>query len=277
MCKNFVKGVLLLLALVMAAPIAVNAKGEKKEKKAYVWNWDKKLSGNQFVDDYLLSVDSIWYQMKEVNDLVDGFTYHEDTLTLNGKYYVAAYMTNTDGEYVTRGAVNWNFATVTLLSGEVVMKATLVGVQTANATMALPQLGLKALSYGKYVKGGPNVIALATTGVKRLWGITTAQAKRWNAMKKNSIKNPEALGIELTDKGKELLNKCLYVKEITKTSPEYQQIVEIQSKKSAEQVKQEADQFTNALANANIAPAEASKTLDTLDESELDKFAAEMN
>lgn len=276
--KSLIKGIVIFLALVMAVPVATNAKSEKKEKKAYQWNWDQKTSGVKEVDDYLLSVDSIWYQMQEVNGLVDGYTYKEDTLKFaNGKYYVAAYMVNTKGEYVTRSAINWQFATVSLNSVEIVSKATLVAAQTVSATAALPQLGLKALSYGKYVKGGPNVIAMATTGIKRIWGISVAQAKRWNAMKKDAIQDPTALGIELNDKGKELLNKCMYVKEIKETSPEYQQIVETLSKKSEEQIKQEADQFMQSLASANIAPEEAGKTLDNLDESELDKYATDMN
>lgn len=272
MNKKVLHFAMLLLAMLIAMPTTADAAKEKKEKKPYEWNWDKQLSGNEIVDDYLMSVDSIWYQMKELNTVMEAYTYKEDTIVVNGKTYIAAHMEDSEGNYVTRGTVNWQFAQTTMLSGEIVLKAATVGLQTASATMSLPNLGLKALSYGKYVKAGPKVIGMAATGVKNIWHVAVAQAKRWNGMKAETV-DPTTIGLELTDKQKELFDKCIYIKEVKETSPEYQVVKDVVSAKSEEQLKSESDAYFSALANANILPEEAGKTLDNLSDDELEKYA----
>ncbi len=181
------KFAMLLFAMLVAMPSEVNAAKEKKEKKPYEWNWDKKLSGNEGVDDYLLAVDSIWYQMKELNEAMDKYTYKEDTIMVNGKLYIAAHMENAKGEYITRGTVNWQFAQTTMLSANIVLSATQIALQTATATMSLPSLGMGALTYGKYVKAGPKILGMATTGVKDIWKTAIQNAKRWNRMKVENV------------------------------------------------------------------------------------------
>lgn len=272
MNNTIIKFAMLLLGMLIAMPPVAEAAKEKKEKKPYEWNWDKKLSGDKNVDDYLLSIDSIWYQMQDLNKEMEIYTYKEDTLVVNGKTYIAAHMEDAKGDYVTRGTVNWQFAHTTTLSGSIVMQSTLVALQTATATMSLPNLGLNAFSYGKYVKAGPKVIEMAAKGVKDIWTIAVAQAKRWNGMKAESV-DPATIGLELTDKQKDIFEKCIYIKEVKETSPEYQVVKDMVSSKTEEQLKAESDAYFEALANTNILPEDASKTLDNLSDEELDKYA----
>lgn len=265
------KFAMLLLAMLVAMPSEINAAKEKKEKKPYEWNWDKKLSGNKGVDDYLLAVDSIWYKMKDLNMAMERYEYKEDTIMKNGKIYVAAHMEDPEGNYVTRGTVNWQFAQTTTLSADIVLEATQIALQTATATMSLPSLGMGALTYGKYVKAGPKVLGMATTGIKDIWHVAVAQAKRWNKMKKESV-DPTAVWGELTDKQKEVCNKCLYIREVN--DPEEFKTIEkiLRANKSQEQLDAEAEAYTNELANANVSEEEKGKTLDNWGDDNLKDF-----
>lgn len=267
------KFAMLLLAMLVAMPSEINAAKEKKEKKPYEWNWDKKLSGNKGVDDYLLAVDSIWYKMKDLNMAMDRYEYKEDTIMVNGKIYVAGHMEDSEGNYVTRGTVNWQFAQTTTLSADIVLEATQIALQTATATMSLPSLGMGALTYGKYVKAGPKVLGMATTGIKDIWHVAVAQAKRWNKMKKESV-NPTAVWENLTDKQKELCNKCIYIREVN--DPEEFKTMEkdLRANKSQEQLDAEAAKFAADLMTANVLPDKVGETLEDLNEDGLDKFTS---
>ena len=263
------------MCMFIAMPLSVNARTEKKEKnekKPYEWNWDKKLSGNETVDGYLLSVDSLWYQIKEVTELTANYQFKVDTLRVKDEYYTLAYMLDNEGNYITRGTVNWQFATVTLMSADIATKGALAAVQSAAATASLPALGLKGLSYAKYVKAGPNIVGMATKGIKNIWGISVAQAKRWNAMKKNAIEDPKSTGLTFSEAQMEKLNKCCYLTKIDITTPEGQAIKEIMEKKTEEQISAEEALCLNSLETKNITQEDKSKYTDDLDESELDKF-----
>lgn len=70
--KKLTSLALIAMAMLIAFPIAGVAKdNKKKEKKAYEWKWDGTKSGNETVDAYLMSVDSIWNNMSEFHKMVD--------------------------------------------------------------------------------------------------------------------------------------------------------------------------------------------------------------
>ena len=123
--KKLTSLALIAMAMLIAFPIAGVAKDNKKEKKAYEWKWDGTKSGNETVDAYLMSVDSIWNNMSEFHKMVDTYQYKEDTLYVNGKYYVQAYMMDNQGNLLTRGAVNWQFVNCGMLSANSPINATL--------------------------------------------------------------------------------------------------------------------------------------------------------
>ena len=76
----------------------------KKEKVPYVWDWDGTLSGNETFDDYLLNLDTIWNNIQEYQNMFGKYTYKQDTVMINEKYYIMAYMTDSLGNKVTRGS-----------------------------------------------------------------------------------------------------------------------------------------------------------------------------
>lgn len=146
MKQNLLKFALLFICMLVAVPsVYAKDKKEKKEKKEFEWTWDRTLSGNESMDGYLLAVDSIWYKMQDLKSMVETYTYKEDTICVNGKYYLAAHMEDAEGQYVTRGTVNWQLFNTIMLSTNIVLDATNVGLQTATASLALPSLGLKSL------------------------------------------------------------------------------------------------------------------------------------
>lgn len=256
---------MLILAMFVVLPsCAQKKKKEKKEKKPYEWTWDRTLSGDKIVDEYLLSVDSIWYQMKEVNEINNRYSFKVDTIKVGADYYTLAYMLTPEGKLVTRGTVNWAFTSIVFQSTDIVAKAALVAVQTAGATLSLPNLGLKALSYGKYVKGGAIVLGMAAKGIKEMWGTAVANAKRWNAMKKGAI-DPTTIGYQLTDHQIENINKCAFLKKIEPTSPEYTEIHDVQSKKTEEQLAADLNASMTVLSGEQ-EPAQEGKQLDELND-----------
>ncbi len=272
MKQNVLKFAALLICMLIVAPSGfAKEKKEKKEKKEFEWTWDKTLSGNESMDGYLLAVDSIWYKMQDLKSMVETYTYKEDTICVDGKYYLAAHMEDTEGKYVTRGTVNWQFVNSIMLSTDIVLDATNVGLQTANATLALTSMGLKGLSYAKYLKAGPKVLGLATSGVKDVWKKTKAQSKRWAGMKKASV-DADSLGWTLSDQQKDVINKCIYIIEIKDVDEEYVTIKEIFSNKTEDQIKEEQEKYLNDLASATVLPEDEKKSIDNIDESELDKY-----
>ncbi len=273
MKQNLLKFALLFICMLVAVPsVYAKDKKEKKEKKEFEWTWDKTLSGNESMDSYLQAVDSIWYKMQDLKSMVETYTYKEDTICVDGKYYLAAHMEDAEGQYVTRGTVNWQFFNTIMLSADIVLDATNVGLQTATASLALPSLGLKSLSYAKYLKAGPKVLGMATTGVKDVWKKTKAQSKRWSGMKKESV-DLESVGWTLSDQQKDVINKCIYIIEIKDVDEEYTTIKEIFSNKTEDQIKAEQEKYLKDLASATVLPEDEKKSLDKLDEEELDKYA----
>jgi hypothetical protein len=259
MKTRFLPIVLIVLGMIICMPQRVDS----KEKKKYEWNWDGTKSGNEDFDEYLLKVDTLWNKIKTYHETLDKFTYKEDTLSVDGKYYVVAYMTTDEGQYVTRSTVNWQFSEAILQSSQIVLDATDAALLTTSATMALPSLGLNALSFGKYLKGGPVVIGRGTGEMKTVWSLRKQQAKRWKAMKEDAV-DPSTLSLNLTESQVKLLNKCAFIKEYNETSDDYQMISEVQKNKTEEQLQAERDAFANSLASAIILPEDEAKMLDDI-------------
>jgi hypothetical protein len=61
---------------------------------------------------------------------------------------------------------------------------TLMATYTASATSALPSLGMKALSYGKYLKAGPKMIDYGMKEIKEITTKARSQAKDIKKLKK---------------------------------------------------------------------------------------------
>ena len=91
-------------------------------------------------------------------------------------------------------------------------------------------------------------------------------------MKKESV-DLESVGWTLSDQQKDVINKCIYIIEIKDVDEEYTTIKEIFSNKTEDQIKAEQEKYLKDLASATVLPEDEKKSLDKLDEEELDKYA----
>lgn len=211
-----------MLAIVMLLPLSAEAakkEKKKKEKKAYEWVLPE-LSGNADFDYYLLSCDTVWNDVQTAAENMNTYTFKTDTIyNVNGADYVMAHMEDASGAYLTRSAVNWQLVEAIMTGTGIVLDIANIGILTASATTALPELGLKALSYGKYLKSGPKVIERCGNEIKEITAVRRQQYQQWKAMKEGAI-DATTLGI-WNDEQVKALSKCCFITKLdTSTSRE---------------------------------------------------------
>ena len=253
---------LALLTLGSQMEVAAQKKEKaKKEKKELKWEWDgKTLSGNKEIDNYIKTIDTLYTRVQTYKDSLDSYTLESKAFELNGKKYELAYMLNSEGQLVTRGQVNWQCVQAVLQGTNIVLDMTNAGLMSANAALTLPQLGLKALSFGKYVKGGPAVISQGTKAIKAVRKKWKKNARRWKEMKVDAIEDPKSLNFEgMTDELAKKLNKCCYIKEIKETSETKEE------DKSEAQVIGDAKETFNIIAKAEQAKEDARKDAENME------------
>ena len=267
---------ILLIALAMLTlgsitndTYAANDKKDKK-KKEIKWDWDGTRSGNSTVDNYLVEIDNTYRKIQQYKETMDNYQMMGDTININGKYYAIAYMLNAQNELVTRGQVNWQCANAVADGMNIVLDITNAQLLTVDATLALPELGLKAISFGKYVKGGAAVFAQGIKEIKAIRGTWVANSKKWKSLKNGAIQDPASLNY-FDEAALKKLNKCCYIKEILPEDADYTAIVESKKAKSEEELKADADAFAQQFAQYNMAPEDASKSLDDISDEELEK------
>ena len=268
--KKFLLLCLLVAFSCVAAPAAKKEKKQKKEKAEYVWDWDGVRSGNATFDEYLMTVTQIWNEIEQYEAEFGRYHYMTDTICINGKFYLLAYMQDNVGNLVTRSQVNWQITNSIFAATNIVLEATNASLMTASATLELPSLGLNALVFGKYIKGGPMVIAKGMNEIGAIAKVNKANARAWKAMKQAAI-DPATLNY-FSEETVKTMNRCCFLKEIVETDPEYAAIVEVQSAKTPEQLQAEADRISNNFENSTVLPEDKNKSLDNLDDlSDLDE------
>ena len=266
----------LALALCTLTSTVYAQKKEKKEKKAktYEWTWDGTRSGNATVDEYLVTIDTLWNKIQNYSETMDTYEFQTDTLTINGKNYIMAYMITDEGSLVTRATCNWQLINSIgngLAIGADALKA---GTMAASAATALPNLGMKALSYGKYLKGAPNVISLGTKEIKEVVGKQKVNARNWKSLKIGALTEEQVAALNFFDeKAMDNMKRCVYIKEIPDTDPSYEAVSLRQQQKSKEELNAEAEETAKKLSTAIVLPEDASKAADDISD---DAFEAEL-
>ena len=259
-----------LAMLTLGSVMTVTAAPKDKKKKEIKWDWDGTRSGNATIDNYLVAIDNTYKKIQTYKETMDSYQMKGDTININGKYYAVAYMLNAEGEMVTRGQVNWQCASAVADGMNIVLDITNAQLLTVDATLALPGLGLKAISFGKYVKGGAAVFTQGIKEIKAIRGTWVANSKKWKALKNGAIQDPASLNY-FDEAALKNLNKCCYIKEIQPEDADYTAIVESKKAKSEEELKADADAFAQQSAQYNVAPEDASKSLDDISDEELEK------
>ncbi len=265
---------ILLLTLAMLTLCSQMEVSAKKEKKGLKWEWDGTKSGNVTIDNYLLQIDTLYNKVQSYQQSLDAYVMKDTTLQLKpGKWYQIAWMVDSQGRILTRSTVNWQCVQAYSLGASIILDMTNAGLGSATAALALPSLGLKALKFGKYVKGGPTVISEGTKAIKAVRGKWIANSRKWKAMKDGAIEDPTTIGYDgFSPEFVKKLNKCFYIKEVKEDDPLYSETIKSNEGKSADEIAQEAKGWTSTMEQATVLPEEKSKSLDELQdlEEELD-------
>lgn len=216
--KTLKKVMLAMLAVMMMVPMSAEASSQKKKKEKKKFEWVMpELTGNESFDQYLLSCDTIWNRTKVVAENMHTYTFKTDTLRgINGSDYVMAHMEDASGAYLTRGAVTWQLIEAIKEGAGIVLDIANIGVLTAAATTALPGLGVKALSYGKYLKSGPKIIQGCGSEIKEIAAVRRQQYQQWKSMKEGAI-DASTLGI-WNEEQLESLSKCCFITKLDTTT-----------------------------------------------------------
>lgn len=268
---------ILLIALAMLTfgnQVLYAGKKEKKEKKELKWDWDGTMSGNATIDNYLLTIDTLYNRVQVYKETMGSYDMLDDTLFVNEKVYIMTHMANSSGELVSRSRVNWQCAQAVLEGGLIILDMTNAGLSSATAALELPNLGLKALKFGKYVKGGPAVISEGIKSIKSMRGQYMANSRKWKAMKDGAIEDPTTIGYDgFTPEIVKKLNKCYYIKEMREDDPEYAEVIARYKAKDPEVIAQENKDFADKLDSTTVLPEDKSKELDEVPdlEEELEK------
>lgn len=253
-----------------------NSKKDKKskEKKEYVWDWNGERSGDKDFDEYLVKINELWKMMDTYQAKFGSYNYVEDTLQINGKLYIMAHMEDANKSVVTRGTVNWLFANSISTGVSIVLDATSASLLTTSATLALPLLGLKAVKFGKYLKGGPMVINKGVKDIGAMTKQTKLNLRSWRSLKNGAV-DPETLNY-FSEQALKTMKRCYYVKEIVKTAPTYTVIEQRLKDKTPAEIEAEANRIGQEIAQQMVLPEDANKDLDDLSDAELEELLKDL-
>lgn len=177
-------------------------KKSKKESKPYEWKMPA-LTGNADFDRYLLKCDTI---NKRISSYCDGITFYQMrpvVVTENGQegeQEIDRQWCMIDPETNTLRSSNAAFKQnldIVLSYPALLLEMTSLATYTASATTALPSLGLKSVSYAKYLKAGPKMIAAGGAEMKKIYKAARAQAKQIKDLKAGKVDDDYARNAEV--------------------------------------------------------------------------------
>jgi len=160
-------------------------KKEKKEKKPYVWKMPE-LTGDETFDDYLKTCDTLYNRVRTYSDGIVFYQVKKGIVTdkNTGEKKEVMGVFDEEGNYRSSGKALQQYAELTLQGTSLIADLALITTSTAAATASLPGLGLKALSYGKYIKAGPKIVKMGTDEIGEIIKMTRTQAKAIRALRK---------------------------------------------------------------------------------------------
>lgn len=254
---------IVLAMLTLGNHVLYAEKKEKKEKKELKWEWDGTKSGNATIDNYLQTIDTLYNRVQAYKETMGSYEMLDDTLFVNDKVYIMTHMANSSGEIISRSRVNWQCAQAIMEGGLIVLDMTNAGLSSTIATLELPNLGLKALKFAKYVKGGPAVISEGIKSIKSIRGQYMSNSRKWKAMKNGAIEDPTTIGYDgFTPEIVKKLNKCYYIQEMREDDPEYAEVITTYKAKDPEVIAQENKELADKLESSTVLPEDKSKELD---------------
>lgn len=200
MKRTVVSAFAAVLCAALLFPSAVSAQKKKKEKgdKApFEWKMPQ-LTGSADFDNYLNECNAMW---KRLSSYKDGIAwYRVDTTYVkgsDGEVYRALSVVDQEGNKKSSSSI-------LMQNLEIVLNGTMIitdmGLMSASATLAsaaLPGLGMKALSYAKYVKQGYQIVGRGGKEIKAIVNAKQEQAGQLKAIKQGAV---DVGDIKSTDK-----------------------------------------------------------------------------
>ena len=181
------KAVLLFAMLVMCSGISF-------AQKTFEWVKPSKLSGNEIVDDYLLSCDTLWNKIQSYNEQI---TYYKvaqaptDEVDETGNPIYSYMVIDDEGNARNTWQVIKQYADWITSGALIGLQCTAVSAQTVSATAEMPKLGLKAISYAKHLQAGPKIVAMGVSEIKEMNASFKVQASAIKKLKSASTNTAE--------------------------------------------------------------------------------------
>ena len=198
--KKFLTCIACALAMTIAMPTSsfgADKKKEKKAKKKAEWVLPE-LTGNEGFDTYLLKCDTLNTKIKSYCDSIEFFEMAEITVSdETGEKDIQYAIVNEAGELRSSNKAFKQNMDIILAYPLIAADITGLAAYTATATASLPSLGMKALSYGKYVKSGPSIIGDGFQEMKKIYKKARGQAKQIKALKEGKIDEIPAIQAEI--------------------------------------------------------------------------------
>lgn len=194
--KHLLLAFVAVLGLAFVFPDSLSAQKKekkKKEKKEFVWALPDP-SGDENIDDYLLSCDTLYHKITTYKDSLSHYKYQEAAFTVDGKDYLFKCMIDSvNNQFLSYGMGRWQVAQGIMAGANIVLDATTLSMKTATAALSLPGLGLKAMKYFKPVKDlGPHVIGMGLKEIPAIKKECQNTMRKYGNAKKTAIA-PEAL------------------------------------------------------------------------------------
>ena len=165
-------------------------KQEKQEKKEEIVAWEMpKRSGNKYIDDYLKDCDAVWKATKEYEKR-KGTPYSLSTTYLQGdegKVYKAVSFVDSRGQRLSINALIAENEKTISEGKSAKSSMSLMGLEKANASLALPELGFDAITYGKIIGQANKMVSQCEKSVDEVIAEKTAQNDALRAMQGKAL------------------------------------------------------------------------------------------
>lgn len=197
-----------VLALGMIAPVSAKVvtekkekkekkKKEKKQKKPYVWTMPP-LTGNKDFDDYLKLCDDL---NNKIVAYAEDITFYDvaeiHVIDESGEKDITYQVVDSAGNLRSSNLAFQQNMELVMSYPLIALDITNLTLASTNASLALPELGLNSLAYGKYMKAGPILIGRGGKEMKEIYKRARNQAKQIKALKKGNIDEVKALNAEI--------------------------------------------------------------------------------
>lgn len=198
--KSLLNFMLLIIAVAIVAPTPIQAQKKKKEKE-FVWEMPELTKNDEF-DKYLLTCDTlntrireycdniVFYQVKQIQE-----TDEEGNVIMDENGSPKTIFAVVDSANHIRGASEAivQYADVILAGTNLLLDMANIALLTTSATTELPSLGLKSVSYAKYLKAGPKLVQYGGQEIRDILANCKAQAQTIRKYKNSFTESGELI------------------------------------------------------------------------------------